>query len=246
MATKTKKAKAKPTVNIFANATVIEPKKAKPKSKAKAKREVDMGTSLDVSAAIGALTVSLESIKETIDEELKAKMTKEFVEEAIRTQRRPESFKGTSTQSSASCEIRKRSTRSVLKEEEINFLNLHGVETETKVIKEAIPERYVINPKAFAEPELLQEISNRLDGLTTKDGEGLVLLQEAKDAVEAEVVGNNTLDDVSKKITNPSILARVFEIVSVNALGKFKLEDSSLNNIFAILLEAGIDARITD
>ena len=248
MATKTKKTKAKKTVkpaaNIFAAATVIKSKEAKPKAKKNSKREVELGEKLTTSAAIGALLGSLGSIKETLDEELKQTMTDEFVAEAIKTQRRPESFKGVSDEASASCEIRKRSTRSVLSPEEVTILQNYGVEVETKTIKEAVPERYIINPKAFAEPELLQEISNRLAGLETKDGEGLVLLQEAKKAVEAKVVGINALDDVSRKIKDEHKLERIFDIIAVNALGKFNLKDKSLSNIYAILMKAGIDAAI--
>lgn len=240
--TKTKK-KAKVKVNdIFANATVIEQPKAKAKKNKKDKREVAIGEQLDTSAAIDALVTSLSSMKETIDEEIKEKMAEEFVKEAIYTHRKPESFRGTGTESSASCEIRKRSTRSLLREEELKVLQMHGIKTETKVIKEAVPEQYIINPKAFAEPKLLQQISKKLAGMTTEDGEGIVMLQEAQPAVESEVVGANAIDEAARTIEDPAHLANVFEILTVNALGKFKLDNASLHNIYTILIRAGIDA----
>lgn len=242
MATKTKK-KTK-TIDIFANATIVKKAKFKEKKKDKKQRKVHMGEQLDTSAAISALVNSLSSIKETLDGEIKEKMTTEFVAKALETHRRPESFKGTGKQSSASCEIRKRPTRSPLREEEIKILKAHGIETETKVIKEAVPEHYIINPKAFTEPKLLQQISKKLAGLTTEDGEGIIMLQEAKAAVEAEVVGENALDEAARKIEDPAHLTNIFEVITINALGKFKLDDASLSNIFAILMKAGIDAKI--
>jgi hypothetical protein len=244
MAVKEAKLKAKAKKNVFASAAVINQPEEKKKKKDN-KREVDLGTNLDISAAIDALTTALNSIKETIDEEIKDKMTAEFVAEAHKTQRKPESFRGVSEKASASCEIRKRSTRSVLKPEEVDILRKYGLEIETKEIKPAVPEHYVINPKALEDVELVEEISSRLEGLTTKDGQGIIMLQEGREAETAEVVGNNILNEAAKKIKKKHILEKVFNIVAVNALGKYNLKDSSLSNIFAILMENGIDASFT-
>jgi hypothetical protein len=244
MAVKEAKLKAKAKKNVFASAAVINQPEEKNKKKDN-KREVDLGTNLDISAAIDALTTALNSIKETIDEEIKDKMTAEFVAEAHKTQRKPESFRGVSEKASASCEIRKRSTRSVLKPEEVDILRKYGLEIETKEIKPAVPEHYVINPKALEDVELVEEISSRLEGLTTKDGQGIIMLQEGREAETAEVVGNNILNEAAKKIKKKHILEKVFNIVAANALGKYNLKDSSLSNIFAILMENGIDASFT-
>lgn len=236
-----KEAKLKPKKNVFASAKVINKPEEKKKKKDN-KREVNLGTNLDISAAVNALTNALNSIKETIDEEIKDKMTEEFVTEALKTQRKPESFRGVSEKASANCEIRKRSTRSVLRPEEVDILRKYGLEVETKEIKPAVPEHYVINPKALEDTELVEEISSRLDGLTTKDGEGIIMLQEGREAETAEVVGSDVLNEAAKKIKKKHILEKIFNIVAVNALGKYNLKDSSLSNIFAILMENGIDA----
>jgi len=232
-----------PKTNIFANAKVINEPKKEEKPKSNGKREVDLGEALDVSAAIDALTNTLASVKETIDVEIKEKMVEEFVDEAIKIKRKPESFKGVSEQASASCEIRKRSSRSVLRDEEVEVLKKNGISIETKVIKEEVPQHYVINPKALKDPKLVTEISNRLEGLTTADGEGIIMLQEGREAEVAQIVSSNVLNEVSKKIKNKNTLKKIFEIVSVNALGKFKLTDPSLSNIFAILVEAGVEIK---
>lgn len=233
--------KLKQKSDIFSKAKVVKAKEPKPKSNGK--KEVNLGSALNVSAAISALTDSLGAIKETVDIEIKEKMAIEFACEALRTQRKPESFRGVSEHASASCEIRKRSTRSVLTPEEVDYLKRHGIQTETKVIKDAVPERYFFNPKAFEDPKLVEKISKRLEDLTTDDGEGLIMLQEGKDSVEAQVVGADTLDEVAK-IGSRELLIDLFQIVSVYALGKFKLNDTSLESIFAILKDAGIDAKI--
>lgn len=226
------------TKSIFTTAKVVKVKEEVKTSKANGKREVDLGTELNIVAAISSLTDTLETIKATMDAELKAKMTAEFVAEAVKIQRKPDSFKGTSTQSSASCELRKRSTRSVLKPDEVKILQKYGIGTETKIVKDEIPQHYFFNPKAFEDPKLVEKISNRLEGLTTDDGEGLVMLQEGREAVKSEVVGADVLNEVSKKITDPELLTKILKIVSVQALGKFKLDNPSLENIFTILREA--------
>ena len=46
--------------------------------------------------------------------------------------------------------------------------------------------------------------------------------------------------DLPDKITDGEILREIFQIVSTSALGKFKLDDTSLENVFAILKGAGI------
>lgn len=226
------------TKSIFTEAKVVAAPVEKEKKAKDEKREVNLGESLDTVAAISALTDTLESIKKTMDAQLKDLMTAEFVEEAIKTQRKPESFRGVGAHSSASCEIRKRSSRSVLKPEEVVILNRLGIKIDKKVTKEAIEEHYFFNPKAFNDPKLVQEISDRLDGLTTADGEGLMMKQEGREAVESDVVDEDVLNDAAKSITDITDLTTVYKIIATNALGKFKLDDPSLQNIFSILREA--------
>jgi hypothetical protein len=229
---------AKAKTSIFTEAKVVAAPVEKEKKDKNEKREVNLGESLDIVAAISALTDTLESIKKTLDSQLKDQMTAEFVEEAIKTQRKPESFRGVGSVSSVSCEIRKRSSRSVLKPEEVVILNRLGIKTEKKVTKEAIQEHYFFNSKAFDDPKLVQEISDRLDGLTTADGEGLMMKQEGRAAVESDVVDADVLNEAAKSITDVTDLTTVYKIVATNALGKFKLADPSLENVFSILRDA--------
>ena len=224
--------------DIFAAAKVVAAPVEKEKKAKDEKREVELGDSLDTVAAISALTDTLESIKKTMDAQLKDRMTVEFVEEAIKTGRKPESFRGVGIESSASCEIRKRSSRSVLKPEEVVILNRLGIKIEKKVTKEAIEAHYFFNPKAFDDPKLVQEISDRLGDLTTSDGEGLIMKQEGRAAVESDVVDTDVLNEAAKSITDVTDLTTVYKIVSTNALGKFKLDDPSLQNVFSILRAA--------
>lgn len=232
-------AKTKTKSSIFTKATVVKsttPKKAKTDDK----KEVAIGKELNTCAAIDALTKTLEAVKEGLVAKVKEKMTDEFVKESLKSQRKPTSFRGRASKSTASCEIRKRSTRSILQPEEVAYLSRHGITTETKVVKEAVPERYFFNPEAFQDEKLVQEISDKLDGLKTASGENLIMLQEGKEAVVEQVVEATVLDDVAAKITDSEILREIFQIVSVSALGKFKLHDTSLENVFDILKDAGI------
>ena len=236
-------AKTKEKSSIFTKATVVKSAEPKPKNGNGDKKEVALGTELNVCAAIDTLTKSLEAVKDGMSTIVKEKMADEFVKEALQSRRKPTSFRGRASKATASCEIRKRSTRSVLQSEEVTYLAKHGITTETKIVKEAVPERYFFNPKAFQDEKLVQKISDKLDGLKTADGENLIMLQEGKEAVVEQVVEANVLDDVAAKITDSEILREIFQIVSVSALGKFKLEDTSLENVFNILKGAGIKIK---
>lgn len=232
-------AKIKEKSSIFTKATVV--KSAAPKkTKTDDKKEVALGMELNVCAAIDALTKTLDAVKKGMVETVKEKMADEFVKESLKSHRKPTNFRGRSSKATANCEIRKRSTKSILQPEEVAYLKTHGISTETKIVKEAVPERYFFNPKAFEDENLVQLISEKLDGLKTADGENLVMLQEGKAAVEEQIVTDTVLNDVANTITDGELLRELFSIVSVSALGKFKLDDTSLENVFAILKGAGI------
>lgn len=228
--------------NIFTKATVV--KSATPKKKKDDKKEVAIGMELNVCAAIDALTKTLDAVKEGMVTTVKEKMADEFVKESLQSQRKPTNFRGRSSKATASCEIRKRSTKSILQPEEVTYLARHGIMTETKIVKEAVPERYFFNPKALQDEKMAQLISDKLEGLKTSDGEELIMLQEGKPEVIEQVVQASVLDDVAAKIKDEEILREIFQIVSTSALGKFKLNDASLENVFEILKGAGIEMGV--
>ncbi len=226
--------------SIFTKATVV--KTTEPPAKKDNKKEVDLGDDLNVIAAIDALTKTLAGVKSGIEVVLKEKMADEFVKDSLKSHRKPVNFRGVSSKATASCEMRKRSIKSFVDGDEVAYLKTHGLvnATETVIVKDAVPERYFFNPEAFADENLVQLISDRLDGLKTADGESLIMLQEYKPAVKQTVVTSTALDEAAAKIEDSEILREIFQILSVSALGKYNLKDTSLQSISAILNKAKI------
>lgn len=142
--------------NMFDKAKSAEPKKAK--SKKSKGREVAM-PNLTTLASIKSVLAALEGMAKTTEAQIKEQMAQEFVKEGCAIKRRPENFKGIDEGSSASCQIRKRSSRSVLTPDEIAFLEEHDISYETL---EDVPETYIINPEHAKDGKLLEKISKAL------------------------------------------------------------------------------------
>ena len=145
--------------NMFDKAKTAEPKPAKGK-KSKG-REVEV-EGLNELASIKAVLAALEGMAKTTEAEIKAQMLQEFVKEGCAIGRRPENFKGVDVGATASCQIRKRSSRSVLSEGEIELLEEHGVEYETI---DDVEDTFVINPAYAGDSDLLGKVSKKLEGI---------------------------------------------------------------------------------
>src|SRR4051812_33316371 len=100
--------------NLFAAATALPAKEAKAK-KADTKQEVEI-KGLEKYAMIDALIVSLSSVQSTYETQVKTQMGAHFYADICTNRAKPDSFRGVEGAASASCEIRKRSTRSALTE----------------------------------------------------------------------------------------------------------------------------------
>lgn len=203
--------------NMFDKAKIAEPKKAKGK-KSKG-REVAV-KNLNQLASIKAVLAALEGMAKTTEAEIKTQMAEEFVTEGCAIGRRPENFKGIDKGATASCQIRKRSSRSVLTEGEVELLEANGVEYETI---DDVEDTFVINPAYAGDSALLQKVSKKLEGI--KDlPEDFIQHQEGKSrrvATDASVEQIFTL--------KPEVTSELLDVVATLAI-RPKLDNADLKS----------------
>jgi len=201
-------AKAKESANLFSTAATIkvEPKKA---SKSDNKEKIEI-KGLEDYAMVVSLQKNLEALKETLEGDVKTQMKEIFTRQ---NNKRPENFRGIEGEASASCELRKRSIRSPLKEEEVEELKKDNIPLGREV---AIPRRFIFNPEYADNLELLQKMSDALRGVKGLP-DNIILLQEEQSSY---VVTDETLD----KVCESGLLNKHFDKIAVMAV-KPKLEN---------------------
>jgi hypothetical protein len=198
-------------MSIFTNAKTI---KAPAASKAKkSKPEVEIA-GLENLTLIDALIKSLEAVKSTFDEQVKTQAREHFVAEG--TDKKPENFRGTDGAAEASIELRKRSTRSILNDEEIAALTEAEIPVE---VVEDIAETFVINPAYAADSALLGKIDKALKKVPGLPAD-FILAQEGK---SRSVVSDDTVSAVFAK----GLAEQFIDTVCVIAV-KPKLENPNL------------------
>ena len=208
--------------NMFDKAKTTE--KAEPKkAKGKQKREValaDLSTLANINSVIGAL----EGLKATAEASVKAQMREAFITEGAAIKRRPENFKGIDTGASASCQIKKRSSRSVLSQDEVDLFEANEISFETL---EDIPETFIINPEHAKDEKLLVKISKALENIPGLP-EDFIQHQASK---QRRVVSDDSIQEV---FANPEITDEMFEAVAVLAT-RVKLESDPKDAFDAIM-----------
>lgn len=172
-------------MSMFAKAKSLETPKS-PKAKA-TKVEVQI-TGLLQLCELDAVIDSLSSIKKTVETDVKDQARDYFNTAAAELKKRPENIRGIDEQASASLELRKRSTASVLTDDEVAALEAAGVPVTDNV---KVPFLYAINPSYAAQKELLEKVERVL----VKAGipQDFFVVQEE---VKSKVVSDETLDKV--------------------------------------------------
>ena len=191
--------------NLFATATVAPAKKSAKKS---AKAEVQI-EGLEVYAALDAAHKTIEALKETQRENINVQIKAYFVKEGAALQAQPANFRGIDSDASASCELKKRSSRSALNEQEVQLLEEAGIPVETIQDK---PETFIINPAYLANTELMNTVGGILAAIPGMPAD-FIQKQEAKTAV---VVSEDSLAALFKKtLADIEALLPILTITSV-------------------------------
>lgn len=142
--------------NMFEKAKQTEVKK--PKSKGKAKPEFDIAD-LETYAAIQAAKKTLETMEKT----LKSSINEEAIE-IFANKKSAESFNGVDGDTTASLQLRKRSGRSVLSEQEKTILDNLGISNE-----KSADSKFYINSKYAEDGDLLEKVSAALEDIVPED-----------------------------------------------------------------------------
>jgi hypothetical protein len=204
------------TKNIFAKAA-IAPVKATPAKKSDKVRHAIVG--LRNFAAVDEVIKSLTAIKTTIQAEVKQAQLTYFIVEGMRAKRRPANFEGFEGDATASCELRVRSSASVLTPEEQELLTENSISFEQS---DKIVETYIINPKYAADQDMLEKVSKALSKVAGLP-EDFIQLQSHKVATASE----KSIDEVFA-LTDVAKVTALLPIVTTLATGKaaIKSEDT--------------------
>lgn len=209
--------------NIFATAQPVKSMASKPK---KGEKELIGMDDIEQYSHVDAILKGLESVKETLAATIKAKALGMFIERA--KGRKPESFRAAEGDASASIEMRKRSTRSALTDEEVIVLEQLNIPVETSI---TVPRMFGINPSYCGDMKLLEKVSAAIAALVPAD---FIVVQEEK---STRVVSDSTFDEAWKQ----GVSAEVVSMVGVIAI-KPKLETTDI----ATLLQDARKHFLTD
>lgn len=206
--------------NLFANAKAAAPAKPAKPAKKDEKQHIEI-KGLHTVAAIDSLIKTLEGIKATAAADVKVAAMDKFVELGTESGKKPESFRGTDGDASASVELRKRGENSKLSPAEVELLTQHGVPVKEVV---AVEERFVINPTYMSDSKFLEKVSRLLEGKVPAD---FIQFQNKQSAT---VVADDTVDAVFA--LKDKATRELIETVTLVAL-KPKLEVTDMNDLFA-------------
>jgi hypothetical protein len=226
------------TLDLFATATTTaapQPTKAKGKQK----KQV-MLSDLSALAAVNALQGALEGIKSTLEASVKSQAIEEFVKIGMVRQARPENMEGIDEFATASVELRKRSTASILTEDEAATLTKHGVKFEEITKKAEVPELFYFNSEVLTDPIKRAAISKALSEVPELKGTQVIMRQQPEPAVKVKVVTDESIDQAFQASKNAEDVAQLVKMCTVLAL-KTKLNSNDLQVAFDILAKAGLD-----
>lgn len=174
-------AKAVATHDFFAvtNASSKPKKTSKPEV---AKVEIE---GLRCYAAVDYMTKALSGLSETLKASIEEQMVTHFVEEGTEKKGRPANFRGTDGEDiEASLELRKRSSRSILDDEEVALCKNFGIETQ-------VVNTYTVNMNILT-PELMARISKALSS-------DPAIPKNLFDVEQKHIVTDNSLKDIFSK-----------------------------------------------
>jgi hypothetical protein len=174
--------------NLFATATVAPAKKSTKKG---AKAEVQIA-GLEVYAALDAAYKTIEALKVSARENIDAQIKAYFIREGAALKAQPANFRGIDSDASASCELKKRSVRSFLNEQEVQLLEEAGIPFETIQDK---PETFIINPVYLTDTALINKVGEMLGKI---EGIPLDFIQK-QPAKTTTVVSEESLAALFKK-----------------------------------------------
>jgi len=223
--------------NLFTTAATVAPK---PKASKAKQREVIQVEGLEAYSAVDAFMKTLEGLKEQMRAKIEATMVPAFIKNGMSAKKRPENLEGEDGLAVASLQLKKRSVRSSLTEEEVALLAEHKIETETNVV---VPAAFIVNQKYsdLSNPnnaKLLEDLSKVMEPVLKKAGIDDFFQQQAE--VSSTVVPEKGLDEIFQRgINDASVVEQLLATVGVLGV-RPKLNTQDFDQVAAILKKAGV------
>ena len=173
-------------------------------------------TDLRELAIVSAAIKSLEGMKETLSASVNDQILDRFVE--IHDGSKPKNFVGSDTDTTASCQLRKRSSRSNLSDSDIDLLKKVGVSFE-----ESVSTMFFINKTHAANADLLKQVS---DALEKVDGIPADFIQSTP---EKYVTTDKSLDEAFGADLSDDDLRNLLKVVGV--IGKRTKFNGDINDV---------------
>lgn len=162
-------------------------------------------------AQIQAVMQAIGAVYSTVEAEVKDAAKTIYVERGVSSHRQPDNFDIYEDNCSANYQMRKRSSRSVLTQSEVDVLTNASVSFEMAVTQK---EMYTINPAYTNNQELLQKISDRISRIPDLPSDFIQYISE-----EVKPVTTNTsIDDVFRNTRDIESARALLDIVGVQAM----------------------------
>lgn len=208
--------------NLFAKAA--ETAKTAPTTKGKSAGSFVVA-GLKKLAALDTVIRSLSTLRDTSEAEVKQAAVEEMTQRGLKAGKQPENFDLTDEDASAGFQLKKRSSRSVLKDEEIAILDQWKISTEEIVDRE---EMYGVNPKYAADQKTLEKVSKFL----VKQGLEDFIIMQTK--VARRTTSGSSITEVFQKAKTADDVKQLLPLVSSLAL---KIKDIETRQAFQIALD---------
>jgi hypothetical protein len=174
----------------------------------KAEKERKAIPGLEVYSKLDALEKNIAALKEVARLKVDILVRELFIDKALATGTKPESFRGYEGTAEASVEYRKRSTASALNDVEKELLKTFNIPTEEVADR---PETFIINPAYAKDNALLKKVGAALKKVDLPED-----FLQVQEATIKTVVTNETLAAVftTKKL---EVVEALFSVVGLTA-----------------------------
>jgi hypothetical protein len=214
---------AKKSVNVFAKATETA-KIAAPTTATKAGAGSFVVAGLKKLAALDTVIRALSTIRDTSEAEVKQAAVGEAVARGMKAGKQPANFELCDADATAGFQLKKRNSRSTVKEEEAAILDSFGISTEEIVDRE---EMFGVNSKYAQDQATLEKVSKFL----VKAGLDDFIVMQTK--VARRVTTETSITEVFQKIKSADDVKQLLPLVSSLAL---KIKDIETREAFKIAL----------
>lgn len=188
-------------MTMFNKAKTIAPApKAKLGKPAKAEVEI---AGIEHLAMIDTLQKTLETVRSTLESEIKSVAAERFVAHIAATGQKPDNFTGIEGNGFASLQFRRKSSAYALSDEAVALLRENGIEPHKEVTTPAL---FAINPAYASDQDLLAKVEKALTKIVPED---FIVAQEEQSKL---VATEDTLNAAISKRCDASVISSLTTI----------------------------------